>query len=157
MSGLENTWILFKRTKLLKNGDAPIFVRITINKERAEFGLKKSISPNHWDETKQRVKGKSISADDNNGTIEQLLKKIEAITAYMSMEEVDITAQLIKEKLIGKKEDRRTILKIFKTHNENARKLIGIDFAKETVIRYETSYMHTRDFIRCNISVKTYH
>jgi len=28
-----------------------------------------------------------------------------------------------------------TILKIFKTHNENARKLIGIDFAKETVIR----------------------
>lgn len=66
----------------------------------------------------------------------------------MSMEEVDITAQLIKEKLIGKKEDRRTILKIFKTHNENARKLIGIDFAKETVIRYETSYMHTRDFIR---------
>ncbi len=77
MSGLENTSILFfiKRTKLLKNGDAPIFVRITINKERAEFGLKKSISPNHCDESKQRVKGKFISADDINGTIEQLLKK----------------------------------------------------------------------------------
>ncbi len=34
MSGQENTTILFfiKRTKLLKNGEAPIFIRITINK-----------------------------------------------------------------------------------------------------------------------------
>ena len=43
MSGLENVKILFfiKRTKLLKNGEAPIFVRITINKERSEFAAKK--------------------------------------------------------------------------------------------------------------------
>ncbi len=151
MSKLENdTWILFyiKRTKLLKNGDAPIFVRITINKERTEFGLKKSVAPKLWDDSKQRVKGKSTSADDINSAIEKTIKKIEATTTYLSMQDVELTSELIKENIVGKKEDRRTILKIFKTHNENARKLIGKNFAEETVQRYETSYMHTRDFIR---------
>jgi len=150
MSGQENTWILFfiKRTKLLKNGEAPIFVRITVDKERAEFGLKKSVLPKNWDESNQRVKGKSQTAEETNSSIDTILKKIEAITSYMAMEGEEITANIIKEKLVGKKEDRRTILKIFKTHNENARKLIGIDFAKATVVRYETSYKHTYDFIR---------
>jgi len=150
MSGQGNTWILFyiKRTKLRKNGEAPIFARITVNKERAEFGLKKGILPKDWDESKQRAKGKTPSASDINNSIEDILKKIEAITAYISMEDGEISARLIKEKLVGKKENRRTILKIFQTHNENARKLIGKDFAKDTVIRYETSYKHTYDFIR---------
>ncbi len=151
MSKLENdTWILFyiKRSKLLKNGDAPIFVRITINKERAEFGLKKSIAPKYWNESKQRVKGKSTSADDINAAIEKNIKKIEAITTYLSMQDVELTSELIKENIVGKKEDRRTILKIFKTHNENARKLIGKNFAKDTVVRYDTSYKHTKDFIK---------
>ncbi len=151
MSKLENdTWILFyiKRTKLLKNGDAPIFVRITINKERTEFGLKKSVAPKLWDDSKQRAKGKSTSADEINAAIEKTIKKIEATTTYLSMQDVELTSELIKENIVGKKEDRRTILKIFKTHNENARKLIGIDFAEDTVERYETSYMHTKNFIK---------
>jgi hypothetical protein len=151
MSGLENnTSILFfiKRTKLLKNGDAPIFVRITINKERAEFGLKKSVSPKSWDESKQRVKGKCSSAYDTNTAIEKVLTKIETTTNYLAMQGVEFTAELIKQEILGKKEDRRTILKIFKTHNENAHKLIGVDFAKATITRYETSYKHTKDFIK---------
>ena len=47
MSGLETIKINFfiKKTKLLKNGEAPIFVRIIINKERDEYALKKSILP----------------------------------------------------------------------------------------------------------------
>ncbi|MBS2101184.1 site-specific integrase [Carboxylicivirga linearis] len=151
MSKLENdTWILFyiKRSKLLKNGDAPIFVRITVNKVRAEFGLKKSVVPDLWNESKQRVKGKSTSAEDINAAIEKTIKKIEATTTYLSMQDVELTSELIKENIVGKKEDRRTILKIFKTHNENARKLIGIDFAEDTVERYETSFMHTKNFIK---------
>lgn len=151
MSKLENdTWILFyiKRTKLLKNGNAPIFVRITVNKERAEFGLKKSIDPKLWNESKQRAIGKSSSAEDINGAIDKTIKKIEATTTYLSMQDVELTSELIKENIVGKKEDRRTILKIFKSHNENARKLIGKNFAKDTVERYETSYMHTKNFIK---------
>ena len=48
--------ILFylKRTKLLKNGEAPIFMRITVNGERAEISTHRSIDPKLWDQKKEK-------------------------------------------------------------------------------------------------------
>jgi hypothetical protein len=65
MSGDENMQILcfIKKKKLLKNGEAPIFIRITLNQERSEFGLKKSVLPKHWNAKLKRVKSSSPDAD----------------------------------------------------------------------------------------------
>ncbi len=60
-------------------------ITVTVNKERAEFGLKKSIAPKLWNESEQRVKGKSASADDINAAIEKTIKKIAETTTYLSM------------------------------------------------------------------------
>ena len=53
----ENLQILFyiKQKKLLRNGEAPIFVRITIDFDRVEFAVKKSVLPKLWDNLKKRV------------------------------------------------------------------------------------------------------
>ncbi|MDC0584714.1 site-specific integrase [Bacteroidales bacterium] len=150
MSGLENVKILFfiKRTKLTRSGDATIFVRITINKERTEFSLKKHVSPKIWDDKKEKAKGKSPDAVETNDFTEQYKRRILSYIDFMFLDTQPVTARIIQEKLVGKKETRRTILKVFQEHNDNARKLCGIDFAPDTVQRYETSYMHTKDFIR---------
>ncbi|TLX71392.1 site-specific integrase [Labilibacter sediminis] len=150
MSGLENVKILFfiKRTKLTKSGDATIFVRITINKERTEFSLKKHVNPANWDDKKERAKGRNQEIAELNEFIDQYHRKILSYIDFMILDNQTVTARIIQEKLIGKKETRRTILKVFQEHNDNARKLIGIDFAPDTIQRYETSYMHTKDFIR---------
>jgi len=150
MSGLKNVKILFfiKRTKLTKTGDATIFVRITINKERTEFSLKKHVSPKIWDDKKERTKGKTPAAVEINEFIDQYQRKILSYIDFMLLDNQTVTARIIQEKLVGKKETRRTILKVFQMHNDNARKLIGIDFAPDTIQRYETSYMHTKDFLR---------
>ena len=39
-------WI--KKTKLLKNGEAPICMRITVNGKRAEIQIKRSVEINKW-------------------------------------------------------------------------------------------------------------
>lgn len=150
MSGLKNVKILFfiKRTKLLKNGEAPIFVRITINKERTEFAAKTSLKPKYWSEVQEKVKRTAPDAEEINETLTQIKKRLLSIIDYLSYEEEPVTPRLVQERFLGKKEQRRTILKIFEEHNENAKKLVGIDFAPGTVERYETSYKHTRDFIR---------
>ncbi|MDR0796531.1 MAG: hypothetical protein LBE79_10880 [Tannerella sp.] len=46
--------ILFyvKRTKLLKNGEAPIFMRITVDALRAEISIQRSINLSEWIENK---------------------------------------------------------------------------------------------------------
>ncbi|WP_010661904.1 site-specific integrase [Marinilabilia salmonicolor] len=150
MSGLKNVKILFfiKRTKLLKNGEAPIFVRITINKERTEFAAKKSLKPKYWSDVQEKVKRTAPNAEEINEALNKTKKRLLSIIDYLSYEEEPVTPRLVQERFLGKKEQRRTILKIFKEHNDNAKKLVGIDFAPGTVERYETSYKHTRDFIR---------
>ena len=51
--------ILFfvKRTKLLKNGDAPIFTRITVDGIRLEMSIQRSIKLPDWVEKKGCAKG----------------------------------------------------------------------------------------------------
>ena len=150
MRGLKNIKILFfiKRTKLLKNGEAPIFVRITINKERTEFAAQKSVKPNHWSDIQQKAKKNAPDAESINTALEHYEKRIASILDFLSYEELEVTPRLVHDKLLGKKVERRTILKVFEEHNKNCKKLEGIDFAKGTVQRYETSYKHTKEFIR---------
>jgi hypothetical protein len=78
MSGLKNVKILFfiKRTKLLKNGEAPIFVRITINKERTEFAAKKSLKPKYWSEVQEKAKRTAPDSEDINETLNKKKKNV---------------------------------------------------------------------------------
>ncbi len=150
MSGLENmkTLCFIKKTKLLKNGEAPIFIRITIGNERGEFGIKKSVLPSRWDDSLQRVKGNTPIASEINTLLSNLEQKIKATAEYLTFVQESVSPQMILAKIQDRKEKRRTILQVFEEHNSSARKLVGIDFAEGTIERYETSYKHTRDFIR---------
>ncbi|MBN2744305.1 MAG: hypothetical protein JXR39_10465 [Marinilabiliaceae bacterium] len=85
--------ILFfiKRTKLLKSGEAPIFLRLTINQERAEFGLKLSTLPYNWSEKEQKVIEGRPNSNEINKTIIQLEKRISTIIDYLDSEDGEIT------------------------------------------------------------------
>jgi len=150
MSGLKDlkTLCFIKRTKLLKNGEAPIFIRVTVGLERGEFGVKKSVHPKCWDETKQRVRSSCSGASEINTLLSNQEQRIRTIAEYIVFEEKQITPQAIITKIQGKKEKRRTILEIFRDHNDKVKQLSGIDFSAATAQRYETSYMHTQNFIR---------
>lgn len=52
-----------KRTKLLKNGEAPVRVRVTYDKVYVELQLKRSILVPLWSQEKERAIGK-----DRNST-----------------------------------------------------------------------------------------
>jgi site-specific recombinase XerD len=150
MSLSENVSIhcFIKQNKLKKNGEAPIFVRFTFKKERVEFGLRRSIKPGLWDADSGRVTGRSQEVLEINAQLDELSRKVTYIKQFLSDDGIEVTASNIKKRLLGRSEDRHTIVKVFKEHNENARKLIGIDFAEETVIRYQTTLEHFQRFLR---------
>ena len=52
--------ILFfiKKSKLLKNGEAPICMRITVNGQRAEIQIKRSVDISKWNSQKECAIGK---------------------------------------------------------------------------------------------------
>jgi site-specific recombinase XerD len=47
------------------------------------------------------------------------------------------TARLIMNKLYHVEDDKRTLLRIFRKHNEDCRKLIGIDYVEITIRRFD--------------------
>ena len=48
----------------------------------------------------------------------------------------------------GVDEDSKTLLQVFREHNEQSRKLIGKDFVSKTVQRYETTTRYLEEFIK---------
>ena len=47
-----------KKSKLLKNGEAPICMRITVNGKRAEVQIKRSVEIEKWNSQKECAIGK---------------------------------------------------------------------------------------------------
>ena len=50
-----------------------------------------------------------------------------------------ITVDLVETVLWNEDEESKTLLRVFRGHNEQSRKLIGKDFVSKTVQRYETT------------------
>jgi len=114
-----------KRTKILKDSNAPIFVRITVNGQRAEFGLQKSISDDQWDHTKGRAIGQTKVARELNSYFDFV--KSNMLLYKRELEEVgkDFTAFALKNYYLGIDSSNKTILRIFKEHNEKCEGLVN--------------------------------
>jgi len=142
--------ILFfiKRTKVLKDGTMPIYVRITVNKQRAEFGLQKSIEEDQWHSEKGYAIGASKPARELNSYLDFVKSKM--LIKKREMEEVGriITALTLRNHYRGIEDSGKTILEVFSDHNEKCVGLVNIDFAPGTVERYKTCYKHVQEFIK---------
>lgn len=69
-----------KKHKLLKNGEAAVSMRITVDGQRAENNIRKSILPSLWGQSKERAKGTSKTATDLNRFIEDARVRIHQIS-----------------------------------------------------------------------------
>ena len=79
-----------KRTRENKNGTLPIYVRITINGERAEFVIEKSIDEENWDSEFGRAKGKSKQTKEVNDYLDFIKYKLREHKAYMEEHKLTI-------------------------------------------------------------------
>lgn len=60
-----------------------------------------------------------------------------------------ITAKILRNKFLGMDdEDRKTLIAFFNEHNDQCRKLIGIDYADITVRRYECCSRYLQELIQ---------
>ena len=55
-----------KRQKLLKNGEAPVCMRITVDKRKAEIMIKRSVPVELWNQSKECSKGKDRNSQELN-------------------------------------------------------------------------------------------
>ncbi len=66
--GRSSFTVLFyaKHARALKNGQVPLYVRITVQGERAEFSLNQTVDPALWDGNSGRVSGNTRQSKEIN-------------------------------------------------------------------------------------------
>lgn len=139
-----------KKTRLLKNGEASVCMRITVNGTRVENNIRKSIDPALWSQAKETARGKSRRACDLNTYIEEARIKLYQIFCELEQQNRPVTAHLLQKLFFGqeKPEEVRTLLGTMQEHNDQCRVLVGTDYALITVRRYESCRRYLAELIR---------
>ena len=139
-----------KKTRLLKNGEASVCMRITVNGTRVENNIRKSIDPALWSQAKETARGKSRRACDLNTYIEEARIKLYQIFCELEQQNRPVTAHLLQKLFFGQEqpEEVRTLLGTMQEHNDQCRALVGTDYALITVRRYESCRRYLAELIR---------
>ena len=145
----ETMSILFfiKKTKLLKNGEAPICLRLTLNKQIAEIRIKRSILVNRWSPAKGCALGKDRVAKELNSYLEAIRLKIHQIHRELVLDmSAPVTANAIMNRYCGN--DVKMLLEVFEDHNDKCRALIGKEYVEGTVRKFDTTLLYLKQFLK---------
>lgn len=138
----ENFYLLFyKKSRLLKSGEAAIYMRISCNGTRIECPTGKSIEPNLWSQNKEKAKGSSKKAVDLNEYIDDASIRLFKLFEEMQADGSVVTARELYNRFFNigpHKKVERMLIATFKEHNAECRALLGRDFELGTVKKYET-------------------
>ena len=139
---------IIKKAKLLKNGEAPICMRITVNKRVVEVMIKRSIPVDLWNQKKECSKGKDRVATELNHYINTVRAKVLQIHRELEIDNKPITADTIKDCFYGRDKVQRSLLEVYAEHNEKCRALIGKEYTESTVTKFDTSINRLKEYIR---------
>lgn len=136
-----------KKSKRKKNGNLPVYGRITTNGIRSEFVVQGEVNEKDWDFERGCAIGNSKDSRELNSFLELQRVKIREEKIYMEEHKISITASSLRDRYLGKDVKEKTILELFDDHNDKCKKLSNVDFAPGTVLRYFTCRKHLADFM----------
>jgi len=151
--------LYMKKQKNYQQGAAPIYLRITLGGKRVKVATGRECLPEKWNAKLGRAIGSKEEIKVFNIFLTNLQHQVYEAYRCLSEKGELITAEAIKNKVLGKSEKAHMLIEIFKDHNNKMAALVGKEFSTGTLQRYETSLRHTKEFINykygiSNIDVK---
>ncbi len=142
--------ILFyiNRTKIRKDGTCQLLCKVSIDAEWEQIGTKASVNPDIWNPEMGRADGRSENAVTVNRAIDELTREITNHYNHIKKSLGFVTAELVKNAVKGIGQKPVTLLALFREHNEEFKKRIGVDRIKETYDSYQRSYKHLAVFVQ---------
>ena len=133
-----NVLFFIRKTKLKKSGETPIMLRITIEGQLTELQLKRDVMPILWNQSKERCTGRDATSMEINRYLESV--KLRLLDIHREMEDAGklINPMEVKRRFLGLDEKHLMFFEVFQEHNDKCRELIGKDYAKVTISRFDT-------------------
>jgi integrase len=108
------------RAYLAKDGKAPLYVAVTVNKEKCLIGLKQSIDLANWDVDKGIPKGNRDQVKILNSYLDEVRLALGNCYKDMMLKGRLPSAATIKNLYLGEADENFTLTKLFTYHNESS-------------------------------------
>jgi hypothetical protein len=142
-------FFLKKPKKSREDGLRYVYQKITVNGDPKELSAKHLWHPSRWDVKAGRATGNKEDAKVLNTHLDALKLSCSIARTYLLNRGREITAQSIKDRLQGKTEERRGVLKMFQDHNDTIATLVEVgEYALGTLTKYKKVREHLSDFIK---------
>ena len=137
-----------KRQAARKDGTVPVMGRITVDGTQTQFSCKITIDPKVWDTKSGRATGRSAAAIEANRMLDNMRVSINKHYREIMDRDNYVTAEKVKNAFLGLEHRCRTLLQVFKQHNEDYEKMYEAGMkAKATLLKYQCVYRHLEEFI----------
>lgn len=142
-----------KKTKDYVSGPVPIYLRITVNGQRAEMSVGRDCLPEKWNSQVGLALGTKENIKVLNAYLSILQGKIHQQHSLLLAAGETVTAEVLKNKISGKEEKERSLVKIFQEHNKKIKALLNDEYAPATLGKYKTTLKHILEFLQWKYNV----
>ncbi len=136
-----------KKGQVDKRGLIPIYLRITVNGERAEISTNRKIELTKWDSAVQQAKGRSESARILNDHMDNLVNKVKRDYNLLNEKGEEISSSILRDNLIGKNLKKYCLVQVFEMNNALIEKEEGQKYTRNTINQYITTFNRIKLFL----------
>jgi len=146
-----------KKPKNYVKGEAPIYLRITVDGIPKELSVKRSCEVLKWNAHAGRALGTKENVKALNSYLETYQAKVFEAKRKLIESDQLVTASAIKDVLMGVDQRDKMLIRIFEDYNADVKKLIGIDYSQSTWTKYDRTKRFTQEFIQWKYKVDDIH
>ena len=148
--------ILFyaRKNQVNKNGKVMIMTRVSVNGEMTQFSTKLDIEPEFWDSKLGRVAGRSKQSREMNSLLDDIRGSLKNHYHAIETHEAYVTAEKVRNAFLGYSIRQQTLLALFKSQNDDARKLIGLSKTAATIAKYDRVCRRLEEFMNAKYAIK---
>lgn len=143
-----------RKARALRNGEYPIFVRITVSGQVAEMNIGRSVKPDNWDQKRAMSKGRSRCDLELNKYIEVVKARFLEIHNMLVREGKMVNPKILREHFLGTIEKPKMLCDVFRETNEKRKEeLERGDIVKATYQRWERCVDYLVEFFKMTQNV----
>lgn len=138
-----NFWLDKKK---VKNGEALVYARITVNSKRLNISLKRSVPISQWNSKTKRLNGTSKKSNELNEFLDQTYARFFQIYQDLKFKGKLITADLVKAEFNGEGGSSKTLNELIEYHQEKIRNTHSAGSIRNFKVseKYIKEYVHQR-------------
>lgn len=145
-----------KRGKGDNENSLPIYVRVNVDGKSAEWSVQRRCdSTMKWNQKLGRVNGTKEESKTLNAFLDAVQGAIFLIQKEYALRNESVTAEQVRSAVLGKKENQlHTIVGVYKYHNEQFEKLVGLEYSHGTYKKFKSALVSLEKFIEWKFKKK---